>query len=203
VLNQRVMGSAGHAFIAHTKALSPLAQCKDGGYGPPPHPKTVRIGQRYWPRIGTSRDLLVVRRLDSDRAVVGTLRDRRSVRRIAVSRLLEVREDSQGRYYQFQGFSPRRYTTGAYVRAIQGGEAELCVPEWHPGRAVRVPARLLPAAAQVPGAWLCADCDLSASSAARLQLDPRCALPGEFREQGDHEEPRVQPDEHEAPHDEG
>jgi hypothetical protein len=42
------MGSAGHSFIA--LALSPLARCKDGREGPPPHPRKVRAGQRRWPR---------------------------------------------------------------------------------------------------------------------------------------------------------
>lgn len=163
------MGSAGHAFIAHTKALSPLAQCKDGGYGPPPHPKLVRPGQRYWPRAGSSRGVLVVRRIDSGWAVAERLGHSPAQRRLAVRRLLEVRPDGQGRYYQFQGFSPRRYRTDAYVGSIGAGEVVLCIPEWHPDRAVRLPRRLLPSGADV-GTWLHVRCDLSASSAGRLQL---------------------------------
>ena len=162
------MGSAGHAFIAHTKALSPRAQCKDGGYGPPPHPRDVRAGQRYWPRGNRGRDVLVVCRVDGDRVVVARVGD--EVRRsLAASRLLATRADGQGRYYQFQGFSSRRYKTLVYVQSVSDHEAILCVPEWHPRRAVRLAARLLPARARQPDKWLQATCDLSASSAARLQ----------------------------------
>jgi hypothetical protein len=166
---ESAMGSAGHAFIAHTKALSPLAQCKDGGYGPPPHPRSVRPGQRYWPRADGGRGVLVVRHVDGDRVAVSGLEDR-ARRSLAARRLLAVRADGQGRYYQFQGFSPRRYKTLVYVRAIADGQAILCVPEWHPDRDVRLPERLLPIGSRYPEASVQATCDLSASSAARLQL---------------------------------
>jgi hypothetical protein len=163
------MGSAGHAFIAHTKALSPPAQCKDGGYGLPPHPRSARAGQRYWPRADRVRDVLVVRRIDGDRVVVTGVEDR--VRRsLAVRRLLALRDDGQGRYYQFQGFLSRRYQTLVNVRTFVDDEVILRLPEWHPERDVHLPKRLLPAGSQYPGAWLTAFCDLSASSAARLQL---------------------------------
>jgi hypothetical protein len=64
------MGSAGHAFIAHTKALSPRTQSKDGGYGAPPHPRAGRAGQLYWSRSGRRREVMAVRRLERDRAVI-------------------------------------------------------------------------------------------------------------------------------------
>ncbi len=164
------MGSSGHAFIAHTKALSPAAQAKDGGYGPPPHPGQVRAGQRYWPRAGHRRAVLTVKRVDGARAVLAHPDRGHPSVRVSVDRLLAVRPDGQGRHYQFHGFAPRRYATYAYVSAVQDGHAVLCVPEWHPRRAVHLPVRLLPADSRHSGAWLNARCDLSASSAARLQV---------------------------------
>jgi hypothetical protein len=163
------MGSAGHKFIAHTKALSPRAQSKDGGYGPPPHPRVARPGQCYWPRSARRREVLIVTRVDSDRVLLGRRDRSRPPASAAVTRLLAVRADDQGRYYQFQGFAERRYLTLAYVWSISDVEAVLCLPEWHPRRPVRIPPRLLPADARSVGAWLRLRCDLSASSAGRLQ----------------------------------
>jgi hypothetical protein len=90
--------------------------------------------------------------------------------RVTLARLLAVRADGQGQYYQFQGFAPRRYDTRAYVWALDEREAVLCLPEWHPRRGVHLPVRLVPAEARTAGAWLRARCDLSASSAGRLQV---------------------------------
>jgi hypothetical protein len=164
------MGSSGHAFIAHTKALSPAAQPKDGGYGAPPHPVTIRAGQRYWPRAASRRAVLVVRRVERERVLLGTPENRQGTVRVTRTGLLAVRSDGQGRHYQFQGFAPRRYVTRAYVWSVDDREAVLCVPEWHPRRPVRLPARLVPADGRRAGTWLRARCDLSASSAGRLQL---------------------------------
>jgi hypothetical protein len=163
------MGSSGHAFIAHTKALSPRAQCKDGGYGPPPHPGRARPGQRYWSRRGRRRSVLIVTRVERAQALVVDLARERVPVPVSLSRLLAVRGDGQGRHYQFQGFSPHRYPTIAFVWSRVGSEAILCLPEWHPRRPVRVPARLLPDPGRHEGNWLTLTCDLSASSAGRLQ----------------------------------
>jgi hypothetical protein len=164
------MGSPGHAFIAHTKALSPRAQSKDAGYGSPPHPQTIRSGQLYWPRTATRREVVIVKRVDQKHAVVARHGRRQAPFRVTLRRLMAVRADGQGRYYQFQGFAPRRYETRAYVWSLDEEEALLCLPEWHPRRGVRLPARLLPSEARQRGAWLRAKCDLSASSAGRLQV---------------------------------
>jgi hypothetical protein len=164
------MGSSGHAFIAHTKALSPRAQAKDGGYGPPPHPRLARPGQRYWPRAARRREVMILRRVDGEHALMERPGSRQAPVRVTLARLLAVRADGQGRHYQFHGFAPRRYVTPAYVWSLGDAEAVLCLPEWHPGRAVRLPVRLLPPDARHAGAWLRARCDLSASSAGRLQV---------------------------------
>jgi hypothetical protein len=171
------MASSGHAFIAHTKALSPSAQSKDGGYGLPPHPIAARSGQCYWPRAGRGRALLVVRALRDDRVKVARGDDTNAVTSLSARRLLAVRPDGQGVYFQFQGFVPRRYETSAYVWSVVDGDAVLCLPEWHPKRRVHLPARLLPPPARRAGAWLRLRCDLSASSAARLQTADLRAVP--------------------------
>jgi hypothetical protein len=171
------MGSVGHKFIAHTKALSPRAQSKDGGYGSPPHPRIVRTGQCYWPRSARRRDVLIVRRVLDERVMLDRLDRREAPVRLSRARLLVVRADGQGRYYQFQGFLPRRYPTTAYVWSVSDTEAVLCLPEWHPSRPVRLPPRLLPADALTAGSWLRLRCDLSASSAGRLQVADLVAAP--------------------------
>jgi hypothetical protein len=162
------MGSAGHKFIAHTKSLSPRAQNNGAGYGLPPHPLAVRPGQRFWPRSGTSKRELTVRAIKGDR-IVGRHDGATAAVTVARSRLLLARDDGQGRWFQFQGFVSRRYPTVAHVHAVDERLATLCVPEWHPRRPVRIFRALLPAHADVPGAWLTLVCDLSAPSAARLQ----------------------------------
>jgi hypothetical protein len=164
------MASSGHAFIAHTKALSPRVQPKDGGYGLPPHPRNVRSGQLYWPRVGRRRSVLSVRRVTGARVLLSATDRQSETARPTLARLLATRDDGQGRYYQFQGFSPRLYETQAYIWSLDERSAVLCVPEWHPSRPVRLPAQLLPVGARCAGAWLYVRCDLSASSAARLRF---------------------------------
>jgi hypothetical protein len=162
------MGSAGHAYIAHTKALSPRAQLKDGGFGVPPHPVAIRHGQQYWPRSGGAREVWTVRRIDGDAVLVQSPEGR--TKRLRLERLLQTRADGQGRHFQFQGFAGKRNSTLAHVVSVVGTDAVLCLPEWHPRRPVPYPARLLPAQALAAGSWLAVRCDLSASSASRLQL---------------------------------
>ena len=162
------MGSAGHRFIAHTKALSPAAQSKDGGYGAPPHPLTVRTGQCYRPRAKPRRPFSVQRVADGV-ALGRKLDGKREPVRISVERLLEVGADGHGRRYRFQGFRSRRYDTYARVMAIEDARAVLCFPEWHPRRPVSLSLSLVPREARRPGTWLLARADLSASSGARLE----------------------------------
>jgi len=163
------MASAGHKFIAHTKSLSPRAQSNGSGFGLPPHPLEVRPGQRFWPRSGQRKVEFVVRSLKGGQAVVR--QDGSTATATAsLARLLAARDDDdQGRWYQFQGFVPRRYATLAMVYALDDRAVTLCVPEWHPRRPVHLFRSLLPAGAAAPGAWLALTCDLSAPSAARLQ----------------------------------
>lgn len=170
------MGSTGHAFIAHTKALSPRAQVRVGGELPP-HPLAVRPGQRFWPRHAKQRRPFVVRRVDGGRAAGDRLDGQGERVTSSVSSLLATRADGQGRYFQFQGFVSRVYMTYAWVVEVGESQAILCLPEWHPQAPVTLFASLVPEAARHPGAWLRLSCDLSAAYPARLA--PRDLVPAE------------------------
>ena len=119
---------------------------------------------------------MTVRRVEADHVLVVKPGHGRAAVRVSLRRLLAVRPDGQGCYYQFHGFAPRRYVTSAYVCSVGDAEALLCLPEWHPRRPVRLPARLLASESRHVGAWVRVRCDLSASSAGRLQLSD--LLPG-------------------------
>jgi hypothetical protein len=99
---------------------------------------------------------------------------------IAASRLEAAGPDGQGIEFRFLGWRPRRYTTWAVVRAATSDQLTLVLPEWHPGRPVLRPTRLLPPGATHPGEWLRLEADLSAPYPARLDLSDlkRCADPG-------------------------
>ena len=118
------MGGAGKDLKGHgkrTKTASPPAQVKDAGYGRPPHPRTVRAGQLYWPRKARTRrrQFRVVRVLAD-----GTVRGRRADGAgepliTCTGRLLAVSEDGNGKHYSFIGWSPKRYRTWAYAAAAE------------------------------------------------------------------------------------
>ncbi len=163
------MGSAGHAFISHTKALSPPAQNDGAGYGKPPHPVSVRSGQRYFTRRGKRRVGFVVRRVAGETVLAVSDDDDRKPMKVKLERLLARRDDDQGSYYQFIGYRSRSYETYAYVHAIDDEDAVLCFPEWHPRRPVVYFPALIPEESRTPGSWLSLRCDLSAASGARLQ----------------------------------
>lgn len=165
------MGSAGHAFVAHTKSLSPASSVRDGGWGDAPHPLEVRVGQRFWPRSGRRKRAFAVKRVLGETVLVQRLDQTREQARITRKRLLAVREsDGQGRYYAFAGFVSRRYDTYAYLAAADGETAFLVLPEWHPARPVKIPLRQLPFGSRAVGGWYRVEADLSASSAPRLGL---------------------------------
>jgi hypothetical protein len=166
------MGSSGHAFIAHTKALSPPAQSKDNGYGAPPHPLAIRPGQRFWPLSGRRRRPFAVRAVDADggRAVGRRLDGAGETVRVTLERLLALDDGGQGAHYRLLGFLPGRYTTWATVVALDADDAVLVLPEWHPARPARCPARLLPSDARAVGSWMRCTADLSQPRTARLGL---------------------------------
>ncbi|HLM85188.1 MAG TPA: hypothetical protein VK272_03260 [Solirubrobacteraceae bacterium] len=87
--------------------------------------------------------------------------------RTTAHRLLAARADGQGLHYSFLGWAPRRYRTWAVVVAIEDAAATVVLPEWHPGRPVRLPRRLLPAQGGV-ACWLTLRADLSVPAAGQL-----------------------------------
>ncbi len=176
------MGASGKKLQGHgarQKRNSPPPQAKDGGFGLPPHPVEVRIGQRYCGR-GTGRHRpLQVARVDAKTgtALLRPIESEGRATTIAVERLLATRRDRQGRTYQFLGFAPRRYRTVAVVAAIRAdGQAELVLPEWHPARPVLHPARLLPTDAAAAGRWLSCTADLSQGRPATLRVADLAAI---------------------------
>lgn len=89
---------------------------------------------------------------------------------LSASRLLARGGDGQGRYFQFLGWSSRRYRTWATVVRVENQTATLVLPEWHPARPVLLPLRLLPESARAAGARLVLSADLSAPAPGRLGL---------------------------------
>lgn len=167
------MAAAGKAYVSRTKGLSPPAQTKDGGYGPPPHPIRLRIGMKFWPRVGKRKRPFVLRAIRDTHALGTRIDGEGETVRVTVARLLATRPDGQGAHYQFLGFPRRRYRTFATVHSVDGDYAILALPEWHPRRPVRFPLRLLPAESRQPGTWLRCVADLGAPVAAHLNLaDP-------------------------------
>jgi hypothetical protein len=102
---------------------------------------------------------------------------------ISLSRLQETRHDGQGAHYQFIAWTPRRYRTWAVVVTVEAEQSILVLPEWHPGRPVRFPTRLVPADSRRAEAWVTLKANLASPSAARLNLDQlsACEDPGRSR----------------------
>jgi hypothetical protein len=170
------MGGSGKALPGggkRHKNNSPAAQSKDGGYGLPPHPRAVRPGQRYFPRAGRRRRLLQVVGLDAVRGIVSAKRvDDGHAVQLTSARMLAVSEDGQGLHYQFAGYGQRRYVTYAQVVEVdtRSSLVTLVLPEWHPGKPVRVATRLVPGQQRLRGAWLSCTADLSQPTAAALNV---------------------------------
>lgn len=179
------MGGAGKKLPghgAHSKSNSPPAQSADGGHGRPPHPLRLRPGQVFWPRAKrTHRRSLMLLSAGTGTSVVARRLDGAGEQvRVSAARLLARGEDGQGRYYSFVKWSPRRYETWACVVSVEGEQATLVLPEWHPALPVRISARLLPASCRRAQEWLSVKADLSQPSAGRLNVEAigPCEDPG-------------------------
>jgi hypothetical protein len=163
------MRSAGHAFIAHTKALSSPGPAKGRGVrspspsargpsgtpllagivGAPPEAGRPARGARPC-GAHVSRQQRTARRDHGTKAAGGA--PRRSGPSLSVSRL------------------PPPAVRHARVRVGSRRTRRGALPaEWHQPRPARLPVRLIPEQARAAGAWIRLRCDLSASSAARLQ----------------------------------
>jgi hypothetical protein len=177
------MGGAGkklHGHGARSSARSPAAAVTDTGHARPPHPIRVRVGQKFWPRAGRRRRPFVVIRVGRDGLVAGRRTDgEHEPVHLTALRLLATRNDGQGRHYSFLAWTPRRYRTWAVLTERNATFATLVLPEWHPGRAVRLPTRLVPGELR-EGEWLMLRADLHVCGAGQLNpshLTP-CADPG-------------------------
>jgi hypothetical protein len=175
------MGAAGKKLDgggARSRARSPSASVSDGGYGARPHPTRIRAGQKFWPRSGRRRRPFVVCKVGLGGVVYGRPVDGASERvRTTAARLAARRPDGQGRFYSFLAWAPRRYRTWAVVMNIAEARAVLVLPEWHSGRPVPFPARLLPRDARRAGAWLTLRADLSVPAAGQLNLSDLSGCP--------------------------
>lgn len=101
--------------------------------------------------------------------------------KISSERITARNADGIGRYFTFLAWVPRRYHTWAVVMSVLKDQAILVLPEWHPGRPVGFPSRLLPEDARLSGTWLSLTADLSVVAGG--QLNPAdlavCEDPGE------------------------
>jgi hypothetical protein len=178
------MGASGKKLQGHgqrRKATSPAASVGDGRFGSPPHPICARTGQKYWPLSGKQRRAFVVQSVDTDGVVRARRADGKRERlKASAERITAQTDDGRGRYYSFLAWVPRRYRTWAMVIGVAEGQSTIVLPEWHPGRPISFPTRLLPEQARAPGAWLTLQADLSV--AAGGQLNPShlacCDEPG-------------------------
>jgi hypothetical protein len=158
----------GHG--ARRKSRSPAPAVSDGGYGLPPHPARVSTGQRFVARRpGRHRTLTVAAAGGRDGRCRARVECSQQLVSLSAERLLAVRADGQGRHFQFVGFRARRYHTWAVIATVSEREVALILPEWHPGRAVRMARRLVPSPPRA-GAWLRVSADLSASNPGRLNV---------------------------------
>jgi hypothetical protein len=179
------VGAAGKKLRGHgarSKTRSPRQTPSNDTSGPVPHPRRVINGQRFAPVHGRRRRPFHITSHRKDGRVFAVKADRRKERiALRAKRLLAVDENGNGRHYRFIAYVPgRRYRTYAYIISVPSKSALLLLPDWHPDRPVRFPARLLPADARLPGAWLTCTADLGSAHGAGLNLADlvACADPG-------------------------
>lgn len=128
-----------------------------------------------------SRPFRITNHVKSGRVFAVKVDGRQERIELSAERLLAVDESGNGRHYRFIAYlAGRRYRTYAWVAGVGAQQALLVLPEWHPRRPVRFPARLLPAAANRPGAWVSCTADLGSAHGAALNLAhlTACGDPG-------------------------
>lgn len=132
-------------------------------------------GQRYWPLTGKIRRAFVVTRVEAraGRAHVQRVDGARERLTIKLERLLAETPAHDGRFYRLMGYASdeRRYATWAHLIGISldDDRATLVAPEWHPGRAIEIPARHLPPTA-AEGCWVGCTAILAAQHPAGVQV---------------------------------
>jgi hypothetical protein len=166
------MGASGKKLLGHgqrRKSTSPAVSVSDGRFGAPPHPICARTGQKYWPLTGARRRAFVVQSVSPDGLVKARRIDgKREHLKASAERITARTAEGHGRYYSFLAWVPRRYRTWATVMSVAEAQATLVLPEWHPGRPISFPARLLPEQARRCGAWLTLQADLSVAAGGQL-----------------------------------
>lgn len=136
------------------------------------HPARIRPGQRFFPRQGHRRLPATVRRVDGESIMVRV--DDGSEKPLALDRLLAIREDGRGRFYQLLGWRPKSagYRTELEVLDISV-ERERCIlrlPEWDPSVDLEQPLSILPDYLRNAGASGSCLANLASTSVAGLAI---------------------------------
>jgi hypothetical protein len=163
------MAGAGSAWIKPKRRKDMRAT---GDYGPPPHPLRLRVGMRLWPRRAKRKVPITLTRIGPGDSVAGEREDPNRTRvSLSATRLL-AHDQHRGIHYAFAGFQPRPrgYRTTAHVIGLDGDRLWLNLPEWHPRRAVTVPAATIAPGLQQCGRLLRCRADLSAPTPGALNL---------------------------------
>lgn len=136
------------------------------------HPKRIRAGQVFFPRVGRRRRPMTVRSVEGEWVRV-TLEDT-SQRRLALERLLAVDDDGAGVHYRFQGWKPlpRGYRTAVVVVAVDVdlGRCRLVLPEWDPATEIEELLSALPPTMRESNAAGSCMANLASPSAAGLGI---------------------------------
>jgi hypothetical protein len=136
------------------------------------HPSRIRPGQRFFPLAGDKRRRFTVKRVDGEWALVDREDGRKG--RISIDRLLASDAEGNGLDYRFHGWKrlPRGYRTEFHVLDISEAEGRcaIALPEWDPAAEVELSLASLPEAFRARGAVGSCRADLTAVSAAGLQL---------------------------------
>lgn len=164
---ERQMGASGSAWIKpkKRKGLRPDA------FDEQPHPRVVRVGQRYASLRGRAGALTIVKLLpDGERCEAkrdtpeGT-----TTARLKLASVLAATPEGEGRYYRLIGYAARRYKTVAQVVEIDEAWIRVICPEWHRRLPIAVAPGALAASDRTPGRWLVCTANLGAPTAARVE----------------------------------
>ena len=143
------------------------------------HPTRIRAGQLFFPRKGSRRLRLMVKRLDDE--WVRVLREDGTEASVALDLLLASDEAGNGVHYRFHGWKrlPRGYRTEMLVASLREelGRCTLVLPEWDPSSEVEEMLARLPEELQKKGATGSCRADLTSPSAAALGLHAFSAAP--------------------------
>jgi hypothetical protein len=173
------MGASGSAWIKPKKRKGLRPEL----FANTPHPRRVRVGQRYFPLASRATNVATLRvtRVRGELCELRREDDAGRAVRVRAGRLLATGDDDAALYYRFVGFAPSAgHPTVAAVVSTGPAWTRLVFPEWHPGVAVPVATGSLPSALRQPGTWLACRADLSADAGARLLAKGFDAVASDF-----------------------